>query len=622
MGGWGPDGEPIGYEPGSPTGPVTATASHGDEASRGEASRGEASRGAASRGEASRGEASRGAASRGAASRGEEMEYPREVAPKQDSVAPKAELVVTMSSGEGTELPHWADPPTGEVPRALAGPEGADEAMQAWRLLGSRGLHWRDDVNDWSDGPGMEDLVDEDDVPMTPPASGEAGPFSFDEDFERLEQERSAISGQGTHLPASSGTSASTGGQDATLPGPVGEGLSSAPSGLDEAPGRAKDQGGHAMSRGPLPPPPIGAGAAAGTNGAGPPEEHSTQAVVVGGGGRRGSGRLWPPSGKSMVAGGAADAGRGSLPSGKPAPGSRRPASPGRGRDVGTGRGAIAGAPYDVAPASGGGRNVAAASATGAGLVVVFAVCYAVGPAALVVLGAIVVGGCSLEAFGMFQRAGFRPATLVAAIGSAGAVLAAYWRGTAALPVVVAVVLLASFVWYLAKVVDARPVVNVAVTMLGFAWVGVLGSFAGLLLQAAKGEHLLLGAVVPTVVADLVAWAAGSSFGRHQLAPSTSPGKSWEGLLAGGAAAIVAGAVLGKVLSPWGGLLHGAELGLLVAVAAPIGDLVQSMVKRDLRLKDSGSLLPGHGGLLDRFDSLLFVLPTTYFLAVALHLAK
>jgi phosphatidate cytidylyltransferase len=105
------------------------------------------------------------------------------------------------------------------------------------------------------------------------------------------------------------------------------------------------------------------------------------------------------------------------------------------------------------------------------------------------------------------------------------------------------------------------------------------------------------------------------------LAPATSPSKTWEGFAAGAIAALVAGAVIGNQVSPWGGVRHGLELGLVIAVVAPVGDLVQSMVKRDLRLKDSSSLLPGHGGLLDRFDSLLLALPATYFLATALHLA-
>ncbi len=170
--------------------------------------------------------------------------------------------------------------------------------------------------------------------------------------------------------------------------------------------------------------------------------------------------------------------------------------------------------------------------------------------------------------------------------------LAAYWKGTAAMSEVFVVVLFASLAWYLARVVEARPVVNVAVTVLGFAWVGVLGSFSALLLRAHLGGHLFLGALVPTVVADMGAWFVGSRMGRHPMAPTISPSKTWEGFLGGAVAALVAGAVIGNRLAPWGGVRHGLELGLVVALVAPLGDLVQSMVKRDLRLKDSGALLP------------------------------
>ncbi len=113
----------------------------------------------------------------------EQIGYPRDV-------VPGAELVRRVSSDEGTQLPHWADPPTGEVPRALAGTPGADDDLQGWRLLGSKGLRWREDMSDWSDGPGVEDLVDPDTGQgnlMEPPAGNR---FSFDEDFERLERKR------------------------------------------------------------------------------------------------------------------------------------------------------------------------------------------------------------------------------------------------------------------------------------------------------------------------------------------------------------------------------------------------------------------------------------------------
>jgi phosphatidate cytidylyltransferase len=477
-----------------------------------------------------------------------EMGYPREV-------VPSAELVAIVSSGEGTELPHWTDPPTGEVPSAIAGPKSEDDELQAWRLLGSRGLHWRDDVNDWSDGPGVEDLVDEDDQRNGMPEEGTGSPFSFDEDFERLEHERSERGG-----------GAVENGDESVLP----EGPSVA--------SEAANETGVLSSQGP------GEVAAGG--------DQTPAGTVV-----RTSRRARRP-GRATI--------------GEPAMATAASARHTR----------AVRAPYDVrAEGTGmGNRDVGAAVVTGIVLVVLLVVCYLLGTVALLVFSAVAIFGCAVEAFSMFQRAGFRPATLLGVVGSAGAVAAAYWRGTAALPVVIAVVVCASLVWYLARVVEARPVVNVAVTVLGFCWVGVLGSFAGLLLAAHHGSHLFLGAIVPTIAADVVAWFIGSQFGSHPLAPAVSPSKTWEGVIAGGIAALIAGAIIGNQLAPWGGARHGLELGLVVAVVAPLGDLVQSMLKRDLRVKDSGSLLPGHGGLLDRFDSLLFVLPATYFLAEALHI--
>jgi CDP-diglyceride synthetase len=636
-GGWGGAGAPTDYDPGAPTGPEGVAAATAIE------------------------------------DIGDIMEYPREV---RSPVAVPVAATRTMSGGEGTELPHWADPPTGEVPSALAGPDG--DEMQAWHLLGARGLHWRDDLNGWSNGPGVEDLVDEDDMPLGHD-EGAGDPFSFDEDFERLERERSQLTGPmaAIHPDADAEVEDGEVGEDGVVgrSGPAGARVSGLGHG---AQGRAAggvtgdeydpgDEGGYGAgdeaveeSRAVLDVFPAslaarrlretaGAGAAragtrsgAGRNGTG---RNGTGRSGTGrsGSGRNGTGR----SGSGRNGTGRNGTGRNgnertgrSVRAGEPAPSAEgsqmaRPVSPapGAANYGGTERnggppghltGRRASTPYDVnAEAALGrpGRNVGAAVATGAGLVVVFVVCYLVGPGALVALSTVAILGCALEAFSMLQEVGFRPATLVGALGSGGAVLAVYWKGTAALPVVVAVVLAASFLWYLARVVEARPVVNVAVTFLVFAWVGVMGSFAGLLLAAHKGGHLFLGAVVPTVLCDVAAWFVGSRIGSHPLAPQTSPGKTWEGVIAGAVVAVVAGAVIGHSLSPWGGLRHGVELGVVIAIVAPVGDLVQSMVKRDLRLKDSGALLPGHGGLLDRFDSMLFVLPAVYFLATGLHLA-
>ncbi|MGC8627711.1 MAG: phosphatidate cytidylyltransferase [Acidimicrobiales bacterium] len=473
------------------------------------------------------------------------MGYPRGVPGKMAA----GELTIRVSTGENSELPHWTDPPTGEVPSALAGGQvqgASEDEMAAWRLLGSRSVRWRDDMNDWADEPSVADLVGED-GPLAASADDEAGQYSFDEDFQRLEREHGVPAGDSGAYEATTIAMASP------------------------TPGRGAEQD-----------------SAPGERGAGPARSTAKAAR------------------NAKV--------RGDVGGAAPTPGAN-----GGLRLGGRARHAKAAGPGEVAVA--GARRTGTAVLAGVVMVAVLVACYVLGRGALLALATVVVFGCVVEVLSMFQGAGFRPATLVAAIGSAGAVLAAYWRGEPALPLVFVVVTGASLVWYLAKVVEARPVVNVAVTLLAFAWVGALGSYAGLLLKAHDGKHLFLAAVIPAVAADIVAWFVGSRFGQHALAPAVSPSKTWEGLLAGGFAAVVAGVVIGKNLAPWGGLKHGLELGVLIAVVGPLGDLVQSMVKRDLHLKDSGHLLPGHGGLFDRFDSLLFALPATYYLAIVLHLA-
>jgi phosphatidate cytidylyltransferase len=177
-----------------------------------------------------------------------------------------------------------------------------------------------------------------------------------------------------------------------------------------------------------------------------------------------------------------------------------------------------------------------------------------------------------------------------------------------------------SFLWYLAEVVHARPTVNIALTMLVFVYVGVLGGFAGMLLKDSDGVGWVAGVVICAVGYDVVAWFVGSQMGRTPLLPRISPNKTLEGLLAGAGAAIVLGGFVGAILHPWAdyGVGAGLLLGILVAVTAPIGDLAESMLKRDLGVKDLGAILPGHGGVLDRFDAILFALPAAFYLAVHL----
>jgi phosphatidate cytidylyltransferase len=134
------------------------------------------------------------------------------------------------------------------------------------------------------------------------------------------------------------------------------------------------------------------------------------------------------------------------------------------------------------------------------------------------------------------------------------------------------------------------------------------------MLAAPNGIGLLLGAVLATVGYDVGGFFVGKNAGRAPLS-AASPNKTVEGLIGGCVIAfVVAVAVAGRI-TPWGDFADAAMLGLVVAVVAPLGDLCESLVKRDLGIKDMGSVLPGHGGFLDRFDALLFVLPAVYYLA-------
>jgi len=120
--------------------------------------------------------------------------------------------------------------------------------------------------------------------------------------------------------------------------------------------------------------------------------------------------------------------------------------------------------------------------------------------------------------------------------------------------------------------------------------------------------------IVMVWVYDAVAYFAGSAFGKHKMSPHVSPNKSWEGLAAGTLAAFVAAFVLKVTVSrPWLDYPTAFTLAAIVVVAAPLGDLSESLIKRELEIKDMSELIPGHGGVLDRFDSMLFTAAASYY---------
>jgi phosphatidate cytidylyltransferase len=267
---------------------------------------------------------------------------------------------------------------------------------------------------------------------------------------------------------------------------------------------------------------------------------------------------------------------------------------------------------------------------TGVVLGVLAIAAFVTGSAATVGLSSIVLGLCVIELSNALRRAGYQPATLLAIVASVGAPIAVYQRGIDGLLVVVAITTAFSFLWFLAKAGDESPVLNAGVTTLSVMYIGVLGSYAALMLRVFDhyGIGMILAAVLGTIAHDIGALLVGRSAGKTKLT-SVSPGKTREGLIGGMLTAIVVVVVavgmfkiapFGEVPADrrglwYGGMSQAAWLGLAIAVTAPLGDLVESLIKRDLGVKDMGNILKGHGGVLDRFDALLFTLPTTYYMA-------
>lgn len=264
-----------------------------------------------------------------------------------------------------------------------------------------------------------------------------------------------------------------------------------------------------------------------------------------------------------------------------------------------------------------GDRNLLLATAVGLALVMVTLLAFSAGPVAALLLVEVVIVVAGFEYFAAVQRGGFRPATLLGLAAVAAFPLATGWRGEAAFPLVLFLSVVVGVLWYLMGVGGrARPLANLGVTLIGIAWIGGFGAFAALILDIpSEGVSILLLAIVATVGNDVGAYFTGRRFGRSPLS-ATSPNKTVEGLLGGALATVVLVLVFATILGvgPFG--FGGALLfALVAAVVAPLGDLAESLFKRDLGVKDMGALLPHHGGLLDRFDGMLFVLPAAYYMA-------
>lgn len=263
-----------------------------------------------------------------------------------------------------------------------------------------------------------------------------------------------------------------------------------------------------------------------------------------------------------------------------------------------------------------GGRDMRSAIISGVALVIALIFTVLWHPAAFTVLVLAIVLVGVVETSGVISREGHPVAMPVLVVAAVVILVGAYRAGPAGQAVGVSILFVGSVIWELADSRRGQAFREVANTCMIGLWVVFLASYAVLLVnRPVDGWVAILATAGVAIVSDIAAFAVGTKFGRRKLAPSISPGKSWEGVLGGlGVSVVLAALILpvlgtGEMFTPASAMVFA----LFVGVAGVLGDLAESMVKRDIGVKDLGGLIPGHGGMLDRADSLLFALPTGYY---------
>ena len=208
---------------------------------------------------------------------------------------------------------------------------------------------------------------------------------------------------------------------------------------------------------------------------------------------------------------------------------------------------------------------------------------------------------------------GARPALPIALGAGLVTVFGAYTNGAAGQALGLALLLIGGLAWLLVDPARTNIVGSIGATCLMGLWVSFLASYAGLLLSRPDGKWYVMATVALTVCGDIGAYGFGYRFGKHKMAPTISPAKSWEGF-AGGlfTVLVVAAVIIARV--PGFDLPLALGFGACCFLAGTAGDLAESMVKRDLGVKDLGGIVPGHGGMMDRADAVLFALPVAHLI--------
>jgi phosphatidate cytidylyltransferase len=244
-------------------------------------------------------------------------------------------------------------------------------------------------------------------------------------------------------------------------------------------------------------------------------------------------------------------------------------------------------------------------------------------PAAAVAVVLIVLGGIPFaltalflgvaamgELWGMYERV--KPIKLAGFLALIGFVVSAYWGGEH--QVLLTAVAAFPVLFGLALMTPGGPSVTarISLTTLGIYWIGFAIAHAVLLRELPHGRDIVIDVLVGTFIGDSGAYLGGRAFGRHKLAPRVSPNKTWEGLAIGFFTCILA-VQIAALYQDWLDFEHALYLGIAVGLAAPIGDLFESQVKRDAGTKDAGRLFGVHGGALDRLDAAFFALVAGYY---------
>jgi phosphatidate cytidylyltransferase len=440
---------------------------------------------------------------------------------------------LSFGDGDTGPLPHWTQPPTGEMPRVLSGTEDHTDDLDVWSSFsGSSSPAWRDDRTGGADA-GLDDITGLNPVFDDP----DSGPIPF-EDVD--------ATGQHESVPVRREPGRITIGTDPT------DGAMARPAPSGRRGGRASDPTGRGSTR-PARPAPTAR-----------------------------------PGGSSKQAGGTS------------------------------------------------GRDMPTAVAVGLIIAVVFIGALKYKPWAVAVIIVLVLGLAAVEYFDRVREKGYQPAFVPGIVACVAAPAAVYHYGTGALPLVLFLAFSACAISFVFSAgLESNPMPNMAITTLGITWIGILGSFGAAIVAMSNvgmaradgtlamhvGTDTLCLLAIGVVANDVGALFVGSAVGRTPLRAWISPNKSVEGFIGGAVLTLAAMFLVGVTdrSTTWNSTGDLLLLGLVVAIAAPLGDLTESMFKRNLDVKDFGSIVKGHGGILDRFDGFLFTLPAVYFLTEFLH---